>query len=158
MELLRVRTASSEITLQHLAELDSPLSAEERISLLKIARSAAETAQKEYNRARHTQRPRMLSAGTLERNAAVPHAGMLGCKEYLQNLQVQTTELQAGVEVLDDSQEATDGIDRVRKCLDELFNAIEQGGAGAEMAEIRWWVKRKCMFWAAVDLLIARTM
>ena len=124
-ELLHVRTASSKITLQRLAELDSPLSAEERTSLLTIARSAAETALKEYNPVRHTQRPTMLSAGTLERNAAVPRAGMLGYNEYLQAIQVQAKELQAGVKVLDDSQEATDGIDRVRKCLDGLFNAIK---------------------------------
>lgn len=38
---------------------------------------------------------------------------------------------------------------------DEMSGTVELGGVEADVNEIRWWVERKCMFWAAVDILTA---
>ena len=43
----------------------------------------------------------------------------------------------------------------LQKRLDGIFDVMERGDSAADMAEIQWWVERKCMFWAAIDILTA---
>jgi hypothetical protein len=153
-ELMRVRTAAAGVTLQRLAELGDKLNERERQSLLTIARAAANVAWKEYARVRRT-RPKAPLARMLERNAEVPFAEVHDYGEYLRYLQWQARELQDGVRGLAAFREASRGVGDVRKRLDEMSDTMERGGLAADMAEIQWLVERKCMFWAAVDIVTA---
>ena len=110
-----------------MAELDGVLQAEEQHSLLTIARSAAETSQKEYNHVRYTQWPITLSAGMLRCNAEVPFPGLYDYGEYVQRLQVQAEKLHDGVRGFGGFGEASDGLWCVRTRLDEMSDAIERG-------------------------------
>ena len=110
-----------------MAELDCVLQAEEQHSLLTIARSAAETSQKEYNHVRYTQWPITLSAGMLRCNAEVPFPGLYDYGEYVQRLQVQAEKLHDGVRGFGGFGEASDGLWCVRTRLDEMSDAIERG-------------------------------
>jgi len=155
-ELMRVKTAGAGITLQRLAELDggSELDGRERQEVLAIAREAANIASKEYARVRRT-RPKMPLARILERNAEVPLAEVQDYKEYLRCLQLQAEELRDGVWGLGAFREVSRGVENVRKGLDEMSDTAERGDSAADMVEIKWLVERKCMFWAAVDILTA---
>lgn len=154
-ELMRVRTAAAGVTLQRLAELgDGELDGQGRQGLLAIARAAANVASKEYARVRCT-RPKAPLARMLERNAEVPFAEVQDYGEYLRCLRWQARELQDGVWGLGGFREASRGVGDVRKRLDEMSDTMERGSLAADMAEIQWLVERKCMFWAAVDILTA---
>ena len=153
-ELMQVRTASAGVTLQRLAELGYELDGQQRQSLLAIARSAGNFASKEYARVRRT-RPKTPLTRMLERNAEVPLADVHDYKEYLSCLQWQAKELQDGVEGLAGFREVFCGVEDLRKRLDGISDVMERGDSAADMAEIQWWVERKCMFWAAIDILTA---
>ena len=153
-ELLRVRTANTVVTLQRLAELGHELDGKERQGLLTIARAAADIASREYSRVRRTQ-PKAALAYMLERNAEMALAEASDYKEYLHCLRLQAKEIQDSVRGFEAFQEASDGIEHVRRCLDNLSASMDRGDSAADMAEIQWWVERKCMFWAAVDILTA---
>jgi hypothetical protein len=91
----------------------------------------------------------------LERNAEVPLADVHDYKEYLSCLQWQAKELQDDVEGLAGFREVFCGVEDLRKRLDGISDVMERGDSAADMAEIQWWVERKCMFWAAIDILTA---
>lgn len=152
-ELVRVRTASSGITLQRPAELDGKLDGQERQGVLEIARTAANVASREYSRARRT-RPKTV-ARALERDVEVPFSGVNDYREYLRCLQRQAKELHDGFGGLEVFHEAFYGMKLVRRSFDGMSDLAERGNAEADMMEIRWLVERKCMFWAAVDILTA---
>jgi hypothetical protein len=154
-ELMRVRTAAAGITLQRLAELrDGELDGQERQGLLAIARAAANVASKEYARIRRT-RPKAPLVRMLERNAEVPFAEVQDYGEYLRCLRWQARELQDGVRGLGGFREASRGVEDARNRLDEMSGTMEHASLAADMAVIQWLVERKCMFWAAVDILTA---
>lgn len=153
-ELIQVRTVSAGVTLQRLAELSYELDGQQRHSLLAIARSAGNFASKEYARVRRTRQKYPL-ARMLERNAEVPLADVNDYKECLSCLQWQAKELQNGVEGLAGFREVFRGVEDLQKRLDGMSNVIERGDSAADMARIQWWVERKCMFWAAIDILTA---
>lgn len=153
-ELMRVRTAAAGVTLQRLEELDDELDGQERQGVLAIASAAANVASKEYARVRRT-RPKTPLARMLARNAEVPFAEVHDYGEYLLCLRWQARELQDGVWGLGGFREASRGVEDVRKRLDEVDVVLERGGLAADMFEIQWLVERKCMFWAAVDILTA---
>lgn len=154
-ELMRVRTAAAGVTLQRLAELgDGELDGQGRQGLLAIARAAANVASKEYARVRRT-RPKAPLARMLERNAELPFAEVHDYGEYLRCLRWQVRELRDGVWGLSGFREASRRLENVRKRFNETSESMGRGGLAADMAEIRWLVERKCMFWAAVDILTA---
>jgi hypothetical protein len=154
-ELLRVKTASSNITLQRLAELESSLGAKERPSLLKTAKSAAAAAQKEYNRMRNIRKPAGSRVSVSARNSEVPLPDVQSDREYVHRVQLQAERLQLGMQGFAAFQEGLGGVGSVKGCLADISATTERRNAGAETAEIRWSIERKCMFWAAVDLLMA---
>lgn len=88
-----------------------------------------------------------------ERNAEVPLADVKDHREYVKCSQLQARELQNGVQGLSGFREASRGVENVQKHLDEISRILERGDSAADITEIRWWVERKCMFWAAVDIL-----
>lgn len=151
-ELLQVRTGSAGVTLQRLAELDCEIDGQERQGLLTIAKSAANVASREYSRVRRT-RPKAPLARMLERNAEVPLAGVNDYREYLRCLQLQAKELRNGAQGFGRLREAIRGVENVQRSLAEASDMVKREDSAAEMAEIQWWVERKCMFWAAVDIL-----
>lgn len=153
-ELVRVRTASAEVILRRLAERDYDLDGHERQHLLEIARAAADVASKEYARVRRT-RPKLPLARMLERNAEVPFADVQHYSEYLWCLQLQVKGLQGAVWGPGRFREVSHGVADVRKYLDEMHGTIQRGDLAADMTELQWWVERKFMFWAAVDILIS---
>lgn len=154
MELIKVRTASPWVTLQRLAELDDTFDGQERQGLLEIARAAANVASKEYSGVRRT-RPKKLVARALERNAVVPLSEVNNYREYVGRLRLQAEEMQDSVWGLAVFQEASHGVEHVRRCFNEMSDVMKRGDTEADMIEIRWLVERKCMFWAAVDILTA---
>jgi hypothetical protein len=151
---MRVKTAAAGVTLQRFAELGDELDGRKRQDVLAVARAAANVAWKEYARVRRT-RPKAPLARMLERNAEVPFAEVQDYGEYLRCLQWRARELQSGVWGLGGFWEVSRDIENIRKCLDEMSEMMEHRGAEADVNEIRWWVERKCMFWAAVDILTA---
>lgn len=40
----------------------------------------------------------------------------------------------------------------------QMSDVMERGDTEADMTEIWWWQERRCMFWAAVDILTAGDM
>jgi hypothetical protein len=42
--------------------------------------------------------------------------------------------------------------------LDGMCETIDRGGTDIGMAELRWLVERKCMYWAAIDIMAERTV
>lgn len=45
---------------------------------------------------------------------------------------------------------------RAQRHLKLLGEKIESGGAEADILEIRWAVERKCVYWAAVDIVAVK--
>jgi hypothetical protein len=133
-ELLQGKTASSNITLQRLAELESSLGAKERTSL---AKSAAAAAQKEYNRMRNIRKPAGSRVSVLARNAEVPLPDVQSDREYVHRVQLQAERLRLGMQGFAAFQESLGGVGSVKGCLAEISAATERRDAGAETAEIR---------------------
>jgi hypothetical protein len=89
----------------------------------------------------------------LERNAEVPLVGVNDYREYLRCLQLQARELRNGAQGFGRLREAIHGVENVQRSLAEASDMVKREDSAAEMAEIQWWVERRCMFWAAVDIL-----
>jgi hypothetical protein len=157
-KLLRVPIASSNITLQRLGELESAPVAMQRKALLSAAKSAVSVAQAEYTRVHGIKQSVGLLTPTLRRNAQVPLPYVQSYREYLRRIQMQAKQLHDDMRGLFMSQEGHDGIGSVQESLEEMSALVNRRDVEAEMMEIRWLVQRKCMFWAAVDLLTADTL
>jgi hypothetical protein len=71
-------------------------------------------------------------------------------EHYLRKLKLQVKQLEDSVSCFPALQGAAEGIGEM---LDGMCVAIKLGGDDVEMAELRWLVERKCMYWAAIDIM-----
>jgi hypothetical protein len=74
-------------------------------------------------------------------------------EQDIRDLRLQVRQLEDAVSGFPALQGAVDGI---REMLDGMCEAIDRDGAEVEMAELRWLVERKCMYWAAIDVMVGR--
>lgn len=151
-ELIELRTASSTKTLQCLKHLDFQLTTSERQYLVEIGKYAGTIARTEYKQ--HHADWQSLSA-SLRRHIELPLPDVDDYEHYLRDLKLQVKQLEDAVSCFPALQGAVDGI---RELLDGMCVAIKIGGEEVEMAELRWLVERKCMFWAAIDIMAERTV
>jgi len=125
IELLRVLTMSSSITLQRIEELSSPPDAMQRRALLSAAKSAASIAQAEYTRIHGIKQSAGFLNPTLRRNAEVPLPDVQSYREYLYRLQLQTKQLQDDMRGLVMSQEALGSVGSVQNSLEEMSALVD---------------------------------
>jgi hypothetical protein len=151
-ELIELRTASSTRTLQCLKNLDSQLTTSEHGNLINIAKHAFTVARVEYNY--HHASYQTLPA-SLRDYIELPLPDVDDYEQYIRRLKLQIEELETAVSCFPALQGAAES---VRELLDGMCEVIDHGGAEVKMAELRWLVARKCMYWAAIDMMVERTV
>jgi hypothetical protein len=151
-ELIELRTASSIKTLQCFKNLDFQLTTSERQYLIEIAKYAGIIARREYKQ--HRDSSQSLSE-SLCRHIGLPLPDVDDYEHYLRDLKLQVRQLEDAVSCFPALQGPAEGI---REMLDGMCVAIKFGGEEVEMAELRWLVERKCMYWAAIDIMAEKTV
>jgi hypothetical protein len=135
-----------------LKNLDLELTTEERENLISIAKRASTIARGKYQK-RHTSYQALPAS--LRKYIELPLPDVDDYEQYVRDLKLQVTQLEDAVSGFPALQRAVDGI---RELLEGMCGRIDNGGVEVEMAELRWLIERKCMYWAAVDVMVERTV
>jgi hypothetical protein len=146
-ELIELHTASPTKTLQCLKNLDFQLTTSERQYLIETAEYAGLIARAEYH---HHRTNYDTQSASLRRHIELPLPDVDDYEHYLRKLKLQVKQLEDSVSCFPALQGAAEGIGEM---LDGMCVAIKLGGEDVEMAELRWLVERKCMYWAAIDIM-----
>jgi hypothetical protein len=154
--LIDLRTASPTHFLRLLATMPSNLH-EVRRTLLRAARSAVGVAYGEFSLARSA----AARQGTSDRPSSnwmfrIPFADVRDFKGYVNEVNEQAENLNDSMRGFGFFDVAEPDCRRATERLRVAYDGIVPGSAAAELAEIRWAVERKCMYWAAVTMMKAR--
>lgn len=153
--LIKLETASPTLALKWLTYLSS-LSDAHRQRLLTTARSAVETAYIAYDRVRSSGCEKMPDDMIFRRMSLIFFDKVRDFKKYVFAVDTEAGDLEDSTRGFGFFKAAaldwTSALDSVRKAASKA----ESGSAKVEMAEIVWAVERKCMYWAAVDMMRAR--
>jgi hypothetical protein len=155
--LIGLRTASPTHFLRLLATLPSNLHEVHRRTLLRAARSAVGVAYGEFSLARSA----AARQGTSDRSSSnwmfrIPFADVRDFKGYVNEVNEQAENLNDSMREFGFFDVAEPDCRRATERLRVAYGGIVPGSATAELAEIRWAVERKCMYWAAVTMMEAR--
>jgi hypothetical protein len=154
--LIDLRTASPTHFLRLLAILPSDLHEVHRRTLLRTARSALGVAYGEFNLARSA----AARQGTSDRPSSnwmltIPFADVRDFKDYVGEVNDLAENLNDSMRGFGFFDAAEPHCRRAMESVRIAFGRIVPGSAETEMAEIRWAVERKCMYWAAVTMMKA---
>jgi hypothetical protein len=155
--LIDLRTASPTHFLRLLATLPSNLYEVHRRTLLRAARSAVGVAYGEFSLARSA----AARQGTSDKPSSnwmfrIPFADVRDFKGYVNEVNEQAENLNNSMRGFEFFDVAEPDCRRAMESVRISFGRTVPGSAETEMAEIRWAVERKCMYWAAVTMMEAR--
>jgi hypothetical protein len=150
--LIDLRTEIPTYFLRRLADLPPALPDVHRRTLLRNARSAVEVACSEFTRARSAARGNMP---TRIQTFRIPFGDVRDFKEYVQEVNDLAENLNDSMRGFGFFDVAEPPCRRAMESVRIAFGRIVPGSVETEMAEIRWAVERKCMYWAAVTMMKA---
>jgi len=156
-QLIRVKTASPTYSLKRLAALPPDLNDVYRGRLLEAAKAAVEVAYAEFERARKTGWENYLGDLAFARMSWMPFAEIRDFQKYVNEVDVAAEDLGDSTFGFGVLEAAAVDCRRARGSVGKTADGILKGGVeAAQLAEIRWVVERKCMYWAVVAMLDAR--
>ena len=151
--LIDLRTEIPTYFLRRLADLPPALPDVHRRTLLRTARSAVEVAYGEFARARSAAQGNMPTRIQMFR---IPFADVRDFKDYVGEVNDSAENPNDSVRGFGFFDVAGTDCRRAMNYLRLAYGWIVPESAAAEMAEIRWAVERKCMYWSAVTMMKAR--
>jgi hypothetical protein len=152
--LIDLRTEIPTYFLRRLADLPPALPDVHRRTLLRTARSAVGVAYGEFARARSAAREGHMPARI--QMFRIPFPDVRDFTDYVGEVIDLAENLNDSVRGFGFFDVAGTDCRRAMDYLRVAHGGIVPESAAAEMAEIRWAVERKCMYWSAVTMMRAR--
>lgn len=144
--LIGLETASPTYTLSRLANLQSDLHEVHRRRLLETARSAVESAYREFDRARRAGEEKIPEDQAFLCMCFIPFAELRDFDRYVYKVVSMAEDLHDSVSELGIFAASAPDCRRALEGLRTVRDQAVGGSAETEMAEIRWAVERKCMY------------